>query len=110
MRPAGEGDHLGSALEGVEPTNNHAERVQRRAVIWRKKSFGCQSPVGCRFVERILMVVQTLRLQNRNTLELLGQTIAAPPTRTENAYAMHHRMNGYFGAIDQTTRRFSSGS
>lgn len=68
---------LFTELDGVEPTNNHAERVQRRAVLWRRKSFGCQSKKGCRFVERILTVVQTLRLQNRNTLEFLGQTIAA---------------------------------
>ena len=65
------------SVAGVEPTNNHAERVQRRAVLWRRKSFGCQSPGGCRFVERILTVVQTLRLQNRNTLEFLGQTLQA---------------------------------
>ena len=68
---------LFSTVEGVEPTNNHAERVQRRAVLWRKKSFGCQSQTGCRFVERILTVVQSLRLQSRNTLELLGRGIAA---------------------------------
>jgi transposase len=68
---------LFTAVEGVEPTNNHAERVQRRAVLWRRKSFGCQSPAGCRFVERILTVVQTLRLQGRNTLDFLGQSIAA---------------------------------
>lgn len=65
------------SVEGVEPTNNHAERVQRRAVLWRRKSFGCASAAGCRFVERILTVVQTLRLQNRNTLEFLGAAIAA---------------------------------
>ena len=68
---------LFTAVEGVEPTNNHAERVQRRAVIWRKRSFGCQSSDGCRFVERILTAVQTLRLQGRNTLEFLGRTLAA---------------------------------
>ena len=68
---------LFSVVDGVEPTNNHAERVQRLAVLWRRKSFGCQSPAGCRFVERILTVVQSLRLQNRNTLEFLGQSIAA---------------------------------
>jgi transposase len=68
---------LFTAVEGVAPTNNHAERVQRRAVLWRRKSFGCQSPAGCRFVERILTVVQTLRLQHRNALEFLGQAIAA---------------------------------
>ena len=64
------------SVEDVEPTNNHAERVQRRAVLWRRKSFGCQSPNGCRFVERILTVIQTLRLQNRNALAFLGETLA----------------------------------
>ena len=51
-------------VEGVEPTNNHVERAQRRAVLWRRRSFGCQSAAGCRFVERILTVVQTLRLHH----------------------------------------------
>ena len=68
---------LFTSMEGVEPTNNHAERVQRRAVLWRKKSFGCQSQRGCRFVERILTVVQTLRLQGRNALEFLAETLTA---------------------------------
>ena len=68
---------LFTSAEGVEPTNNHAERVQRRAVLWRKKSFGCGSPRGCRFVERILTAVQTLRLQGRNALEFLAETLAA---------------------------------
>ena len=43
-----------SQVEGVEPTNNQAERALRRAVIWRRKSFGTQSELGSRFVERIL--------------------------------------------------------
>ena len=68
---------LFTSAEGVEPTNNHAERVQRRAVLWRRKSFGCQSQRGCRFVERILTVVQTLRLQGRSALEFLAETLAA---------------------------------
>lgn len=62
---------------GVEPTNNHAERVLRRGVLWRKTSFGCQSEGGCRFVERILTVVQTLRLQGRNVLSYLYETLLA---------------------------------
>jgi transposase len=62
---------------GVEPTNNHAERVQRRAVLWRRKSFGCHSAAGCRFVERILTVVQTLRLQERSVLDFLTASIRA---------------------------------
>jgi transposase len=65
------------AVEGVEPTNNHAERVQRRAVLWRRRSFGCHSAEGCRFVERILTVVQTLRLQQRSVVQFLYEAIAA---------------------------------
>ena len=68
---------LFTSAAGVEPTNNHAERVQRRAVLWRKKSFGCASQAGCRFVERVLTVVGTLRLQKRNALEFLSGCIAA---------------------------------
>ena len=63
--------------EGVEPTNNQAERVQRRAVLWRRRSFGCHSAEGCRFVERLLTVVETLKLQKRNVLDYLEQAIAA---------------------------------
>jgi transposase len=67
--------------EGVEPTNNHAERVQRRAVLWRRRSFGCHSASGCRFVERILTVVQTLRLQQRSVVAFLYEAILAHRTR-----------------------------
>lgn len=56
---------------GVEPTNNAAERGLRRAVLWRRKSFGTQSESGSRFVERILSVVQTLRQQGRDVLDYL---------------------------------------
>ena len=40
-------------------------RQLRRAVLWRKRSLGCDSVAGCRFVERIWTVVQTSRLQGR---------------------------------------------
>jgi transposase len=58
-------------VDGVEPTNNHAERALRPAVIWRKGSFGTDSQNGSRFVERILTVVSTLKSQGRNILEFL---------------------------------------
>ena len=61
--------------EGVEPTNNHAERVLRRGVLWRKISFGCHSAGGCRFVERMLTVTQTLRLQDRNIVHFLIEAV-----------------------------------
>jgi transposase len=61
--------------EGVEPTNNYMERLLRRAVLWRRRSFGCNSTSGCRFVERILTVVQTCRLHGKNTLEYLYNAV-----------------------------------
>ena len=57
--------------EGVEPTNNDAERPLRRAVLWRRKSFRTQSEKGSRFVERILTAVTTLRQQGRDVLGYL---------------------------------------
>jgi transposase len=56
-------------VEGVEPTNNAAELRIRHGVLWRKTSFGTDSPNGSRFVERILTVVTTLRMQGRNVLD-----------------------------------------
>jgi hypothetical protein len=40
-------------VEGIEPTNNNAARPLRRAVLWRRKSYGTQSESGSRFVERL---------------------------------------------------------
>ncbi len=68
---------LFAGIEGVEPTNNHAERVLRMGVLWRKNAFGCHSESGCRFVERILTVVQTLRLQKRSVLNFLEESVVA---------------------------------
>jgi hypothetical protein len=61
----------------VEPTNNEAERALRRAVLWRRKSFGTQSEAGSRFVEGILSVVTTLRQQGREVMEYLTTACAA---------------------------------
>jgi hypothetical protein len=58
-------------VEGVEPTNNTAERSIRPGVQWRKSSFGTQSEAGSRFVESMLTVVTTLKQQNRNVLDYL---------------------------------------
>jgi transposase len=63
--------------EGVEPTNNLAERDLRHAVIWRKTSFGTQSEDGSRFVERILTAVMSLRKQERNVLDYLTTALEA---------------------------------
>jgi transposase len=63
--------------QGLEPTNNAAERALRPAVIKRKRSFGCHSEEGCRFTERLLSVTQTLRLQQRPVLDYLVEVLIA---------------------------------
>jgi len=62
---------------GVEPTNNSAERPLRRAVLWRRRSFGTQREAGSQFVERILTAVTTLRQQRRDVLDYLTTACAA---------------------------------
>jgi transposase len=57
--------------EGVEPTNNAAERAIRPGVLWRKGSFGTQSADGSRFVEVMMTVVATLKQQHRDVLDYL---------------------------------------
>lgn len=63
-------------VEGVEPTNNAAERALRHAVIMRKTSFGTHSEDGSRFIERILSTVATLRQQHRSVLDYLEDACA----------------------------------
>ncbi len=64
-------------VEGVEPTNNLAERALRPAVLWRKGCFGAQSDTGNEFVERILTVTATCRQQQHQTLTFLSQAVQA---------------------------------
>jgi transposase len=58
-------------VEGVEPTNNVAERALRPAVLWRKGSFGSDSEAGSRFAERLLTVIASCRQQGRPLLGFL---------------------------------------
>jgi transposase len=57
--------------DGVEPTNNHAEREIRAFVLWRKRSFGAQSERGHVFAERVMTVAHTARKQNKSVLRFL---------------------------------------
>jgi transposase len=57
--------------DGVDPTNNAAERAIRPAVLWRKGSFGTQSPEGSRFAEAMMTVVATLKQQHGHVLKYL---------------------------------------
>jgi transposase len=72
-------DALGtfSRVEGLEPTNNTAERALRPAVVWRKSCYGTQSAVGSRFVERMLSVQATCAQQGRNLFAFLTEALRA---------------------------------
>ncbi len=65
------------AEEGVDPTNNHAERMLRFAVLWRKRSYGTRSEKGDRWVERILSVRQTCRIRSKKTFPVLVDAMNA---------------------------------
>lgn len=64
-------------VEGVEPTNNAAERGLRHAVQWRKTSYGTESATGSPFVENLLTVVATCRQQERPVFAYLTQCCQA---------------------------------
>jgi transposase len=61
----------------VEPTNNHAERALRGAVIYRKLSLGSQSERGERRIERLLSAHTTCRLQRRSLHAYLIDALGA---------------------------------
>lgn len=72
---------------GAEATNNRAERALRHAVLWRKTSNGTQTDAGERFVERILSIRETCRLNDKplhgylvdvHTARLAGEPIPTP--------------------------------
>jgi transposase len=72
-------NHLFTFLdhEGVEPTNNSAERGIRPAVQWRKICFGNQSENGETLTARLLTVTRTCIMQRKNAFDFLVQSITA---------------------------------
>jgi transposase len=66
-----------ASVPGVEPTNNHAERGLRGAVIYRKLSLGSQSDRGERTIERLLSASVTCRLQGRSLFAYLADVLTA---------------------------------
>jgi transposase len=65
------------AHHGVEPTNNRAERALRCGVLWRKRSLGTASEKGNRWVERILSLRETCRLQAKSTYTVLVDAVTS---------------------------------
>jgi hypothetical protein len=66
-----------TTVNGVEPTNNPAERALRGPVIHRKVSLGTQSETGERFAERAHSAAATCRMQGRSLFTYLSELIAA---------------------------------
>ena len=66
-----------TTTDGVEPTNNPAERALRGPVIHRKVSLGSQSTHGERFAERAHSAATTCRMQHRSLFTYLSELIAA---------------------------------
>ena len=66
-----------ATVPGVEPTNNHAERALRGAVIYRKLSLGSQSEDGEQRVARLLSASITCRLQHRSLHAYLVDLLTA---------------------------------
>jgi len=72
-------------LEGVEPTNNSAERALRTGVQWRKICFGSRSANGELATARLLTVAETCDLQSLNILAYLSAAIACHRCRQQVA-------------------------
>lgn len=63
-------------VQGVEATNNIAERAHRFGVLWRKRSQGTRSEKGNRWVERVLSLRHTCRIRGRPTFPILVEAIS----------------------------------
>jgi len=63
-------------IQGVEATNNIAERAHRFGVLWRKRSQGTCSEKGNRWVERVLSLRHTCRIRGRPTFPILVEAVS----------------------------------
>ena len=81
--PRGQTTHIPSGVMVVRSDRRCRAHEQpigahpRLGVLWRKNAIGCHSAARCRFVERMLTMIQTQRLQNRPVLEYLYRAIMA---------------------------------
>jgi transposase len=64
-------------VEGIEPTNNIAERFLRMLVISRKISFGSQSEQGMLTTGRLRTVTGTCKMRGINTWDYLTEVVSA---------------------------------
>ena len=87
--------------DGVEPTNNHAERELRAFVLWRRRCFGAQSDRGNLFAERLMTVAHTARKQGQDVLRFLSGCCEAQLAGTR-ALAIRCGLTGTLHAVAAT--------
>ena len=63
--------------DGVDPTNNHAEREVRPAVQMRKNSYQNASPSGAHTQAVLMTVLRTLKRRGLNPLQTLTTAVAS---------------------------------
>ena len=68
--------------EGIEPTNNAAERNIRPAVLWKKNSFGVESERGAQYVEAMLSIRMTARLNGVNPAKFIRELVNTSRLKT----------------------------
>ena len=68
--------------EGIEPTNNEAERNIRPAVLWKKNSYGVESDRGARYVESMLSIWATSRRNEVNPVKFLRELVYSSRANT----------------------------
>lgn len=73
-------------VEGVDPTNNKAERELRPSVIMRKTSGGSRSPEGANAYSLITSLISTCRARGRSFMEYAAE-------------ALRHHLDGKPGTI-----------
>jgi hypothetical protein len=77
-------------VNGMPPTNNHAEQSLRLPVIFRKISFGSRSLLGAQALAANLSLLTTAKRQGRQPVELLRTLLLrGTDTPTSNLYAPH---------------------
>jgi transposase len=69
-------------VEGVEPTNNAAERALRPAVVWKKRSYGVESERGSEYAESMLSLWATCRCNRVNAVKYLRELIQSHRLKT----------------------------
>jgi transposase len=62
-------------FDGIPPSNNHAEREVRPAVLMRKASYGNQSDAGAKTRAVLMSVMRTLKVRGLDPLPTLAEAL-----------------------------------